>query len=66
MVVVLYGNGCPKCLIMEKLLQRKEIPYTKEDDLNALASIGIKSVPVLCVDGEMMDFSAASKWIAGR
>lgn len=61
--IVLYSTHCPKCRILETKLKQKGIKYTEENDVKKMLDMGLKSVPWLCVDGEMMDFGQANKWI---
>ena len=65
MGIVVYGNGCPKCNILIKKLDEKGVGYEKSDDMQQLIDLGFKTVPVLEVDGEYMDFGKAMKWIQG-
>ena len=37
--------------------------YQENTAVEEMLSLGITSVPVLCVDGQMMDFANAVKWI---
>lgn len=62
-MVVLYSTHCPKCQIIEKKLQQKYISFIEENDVDKMLSMGIKSVPWLDVDGELMDFAQANKWL---
>ena len=61
--IVLYSTHCPKCRILETKLKQKGIKYTEENDVKKMLDMGLKSVPWLYVDGEMMDFGQANKWI---
>ena len=61
--IVLYSTHCPKCRILETKLKQKGIKYTEENDVKKMLDMGLKSVPWLCVDGKMMDFGQANKWI---
>lgn len=40
-----------------------ECNIKKTRAVEEMLSLGITSVPVLCVDGQMMDFANAVKWI---
>ena len=62
-MVVLYTTHCPKCQILKKKLQQKSISFVENSDVDKMLSMGIKSVPWLEVDGEMMDFNKANQWI---
>lgn len=64
MEVILYSTGCPKCHVLEKKLQEKNIEYDVfEPHVVELLSMGITEVPVLKVDDEMMLFKDAVNWI---
>ena len=62
-MIVLYSTGCPKCGILERKLNEKNISFTKCTDVDEMLARGIMSVPVLSVDGDMMDFSKAVQWV---
>ena len=51
--VILYSTHCPQCMGVEMKLKRAGIGYTEVNDLSAMVSLGIQSVPVLSVDGIM-------------
>lgn len=59
----LFSTGCPKCVILKKKLSQKNIEYTEVNDIQQMLDIGLQSVPWLEVDGEMMNFDQANKWI---
>ena len=62
-MIVLYSTGCPKCGILERKLNEKNISFTKCTDVDEMLALVIMSVPVLSVDGDMMDFSKAVQWV---
>ena len=59
----LFSTGCPKCRILEKKLAQKGIEYVEVNDTQQMLDMGLKSVPWLEVNGQMMDFNQANKWI---
>lgn len=63
MEIIMYSTHCPKCTILAKKLNQKNIDFTEKTDVNEMASLGIHSVPVLKVGDEMMDFKTAVNWI---
>ena len=63
MSVVLYSTHCPRCCVLEKKLQQKNISYIEVNDVEIMKEKGYLSVPVLEVDGTSMDFKTASNWI---
>lgn len=60
---VLYSTGCPKCTVLKKKLDMKGIKYEENNDTKAMESLGMTQVPALLVDGKLMDFSEAVKWV---
>lgn len=63
MNVILYSTGCPKCKILEKKLSEKNVAYTNVSDVEIMLSMGLSTVPMLEVDGDMMKFSDAVKFV---
>ena len=66
MNIILYSTGCPKCNVLKKKLTEKNIEYTENNDIYAMTSLGIDQVPVLSVDGKLMGFVEANKWVNER
>ncbi len=62
-IVVLYSTGCPRCKVLKAKLEQKGIKYTENNSVDDMMSIGINEVPVLGVDGELLNFTEAVKWI---
>lgn len=63
MRVTLYTTHCPKCKVLEKKLNSKNINYNEVTDTNIMISKGFTSTPMFEVDGTIMDFSEANKWV---
>lgn len=61
-MVVLYSTGCPRCEILKEKLQNKGIFFDVVEDKGKIVSMGFTSVPVLIVDGVIMDFREAVNW----
>lgn len=64
--VLLYSTHCPKCKVLAQKLDQKGIVYTLKattDDLEEIIEKGYKSVPVLVVGDNYMDFMKAVEWI---
>lgn len=62
--IILYSTGCPKCCVLAAKLGQKHIKYVTNGSEEEMKQLGIVYAPVLSVDGELMDFSAAVKWIS--
>ena len=55
-------DGCPKCKILKKKLQDKNIQFSECSDVNVMMSKGVDFTPMLEIDGKMMDYATAVKW----
>lgn len=66
MQVIIYSTGCPKCKVLKEKLDSKEISYDIISDTSVMINKGIETVPVLEVDGNVMDFKTAVDWINER
>ena len=63
MEITLYSTHCPRCCVLEKKLQQKNISYEEVNDVEIMKEKGYLTVPILEVDGKSMDFKAANDWI---
>ena len=63
MKIVLFSTKCPRCCVLEKKLQQKNISYEEVNDVEIMKEKGYLSVPVLEADGTSMDFKTANDWI---
>lgn len=63
--IVLYSTGCPRCKALEQALNRAGIVYDYCDNIDTIAGLGVKYVPILEVNDELMDYAAALGWING-
>ena len=63
MKIVLYSTGCPKCKVLKSKLDSKGIEYTENSSVEEMTKLGIAQVPVLSVDGDLMDFKEAVSWV---
>jgi len=62
-LVTLYSTHCPKCVILEKKLNQKEIEYQVVDDVDLMEEKGFLSLPMLEVEGATLDFGEAVRWV---
>lgn len=62
---ILYTTGCPRCKVLEAKLKQKGIDYIKCNDIEEMEKKEISSVPCLSVDGNLLDFGSAVKWVNG-
>lgn len=61
--IILYSTNCPKCNVLEKKLQSKNINFEICNDVDLMLFKGIQQAPYLEVDDELMDFTKAVKWV---
>lgn len=62
-VIKLYQHGCPNCLRLKKKLDDKGIEYENITDKKVMISLGFDTAPKLEVDGVIMSFKEAMKWV---
>lgn len=62
-MVTLYSTGCPRCNVLVQKLDNKGIEYDVVNDVDIMTEKGIETVPVLEVDGQLMKFPEAMKWV---
>lgn len=65
-MVILYSTGCPKCNVLKQKLNSRSIQYTEETSVDKMLDMGITQVPILSVDGKLLEFSEANDWVNGR
>jgi len=61
--MVLYSNGCPSCNILKNKLNCIGVEYQIIDDMEIFKKNGFRSMPMLEVDGEILTYLEAIKWI---
>ena len=63
MSITLYSTNCPKCNVLEAKLKQKGVEFELNTDEDVMIEKGFMSAPMLEVDGKVMDFSEAMKWV---
>ena len=63
--VVLYTINCPKCTVLKDKLDTLKIKYHIISDVQQLREKGIVQLPMLEVNGELINFSEALKLLKG-
>lgn len=61
--VILYEHGCPKCKVLKMKLDKQGIQYETVGDIEIMKAKGFNEAPKLEVDGVVMNFTEAVKWI---
>ena len=62
-MITLYSTGCPQCNVLEKKLDSAHIQYVVDEDVATMIAKGFQSAPMLEVDGEIMNFVEAVRWV---
>ena len=62
-MTILYSTHCPKCKSLEHRLKINKIDYEIVDDKDVIIQKGFASAPQLEVNGKIMDYMEAVKWI---
>ncbi len=62
-MIILYSTGCPRCKVLETKLNQKNIKYIVCNDVREMEGKNISTVPCLEVEGEILDFGKAVKWV---
>lgn len=65
-MITLYTTHCPKCRVLEKKLAQKNVQYNEITDVSEMQKLGIKSAPVLEVDGKKMNQADAIRWLMNQ
>lgn len=65
-MVALYTIDCPKCKILEKKLTDAGVEFEVCKDVELMTSKGFDFMPVLEVNGNIMNSDAALRWVAER
>ena len=63
MKVILYSTGCPKCRVLKTNLDKRNINYIENNDVEEMLELGFDLLPVLKVDNDIMNFTEANDWI---
>lgn len=65
-MIKMYTTHCPKCNVLKTKLQITNIEYQEISDTSEMEDLGIDTVPMLEVDGNLMNFMQAITWINER
>lgn len=64
--IILYSTGCPKCKVLKSKLDSKNLDYEVFSDVDKMIEMGMSEMPMLSVNGDLMNFGNAIKWINSR
>ena len=64
MTIILYSSDtCGKCKVLKTKLNNKGIKFETVTDVETMMKKNIDFLPVLEVDGKMMQFEEANEWV---
>lgn len=63
MEVILYSTGCPQCNILKEMLQKKNIIFQIEDNIEKMKELGFSSLPMLSIDNKILNFKEAFNFL---
>jgi glutaredoxin len=63
MSIKFFSTGCPKCKVLKKKLDDKNISYQLETNVSTMLSLGITQVPILQVENKFLDFTEAVNFV---
>lgn len=63
MEIKLYSTHCPQCMVLTNKLKEKNIRFEEITDIEEMEKLNIMSVPVLSVEGNLMVFPEAVRWV---
>ena len=67
MDIVLYTTDCPQCRVLESLLTSKGLQHQLVTDFieinRVAAAAGLSSVPIMKLDGMIMSYPQAIRWV---
>ena len=64
MTIILYSSEtCGKCKVLKTKLNNKDIKFETVTDVEIMMKKNIDLLPVLEVDGKMMQFEEANEWV---
>lgn len=62
--ILLYAlPTCGKCKILKQKLNAKNISFKEITDEKSLMNAGIDTVPVMCVNNHIYNFTEANTWV---
>lgn len=62
-MIKLYTNHCRKCEILTAKLKEKNVIFEVEDNEEILLLLGFDFMPVLEVDGKLLEYGDAIKYV---
>ena len=64
--IILYSTGCPRCEVLKDKLSNKAVSYKENNSVEEMTALGITEVPMLKVNGKLLDFKSAVEWVNNK
>lgn len=65
-VILYHQEGCPQCIMVKALLDKRGVSYASCEDKDKMLSLGIQHTPTLSVDGKLITGKEMIAWINGK
>lgn len=62
-MITLFSTECPKCKVLERKLNNKNIAFEKSSNIQEVIDKGFMSAPILKVDNVYYDFKQGVDWV---
>lgn len=66
MITVYTQPGCGRCQVLKKKLDMKGMEYTESQDVDKMLELEVTTLPAMEVDGELLMFEKAIKFVNER
>jgi len=65
-MIKFYSTNCPRCHVLQKKLDSKNIQYELHTDTQEMIDLGLVNAPALQLEeGQLLDFKQSIEWIGG-
>ena len=65
-MIKFYTTNCPRCHVLQKKLDSKNIQYEIHTDTQEMIDLGLVNAPALQLEeGQLLDFKQSIEWIGG-
>ena len=62
-MIKMLTTHCPRCIVLKKKLDAKNIQYEEITDEKVIESYGVDLVPALVIGEEVLDYNASVMWV---
>lgn len=65
-MIKFYSTNCPRCHVLQKKLDSKNIQYELHTDTQEMIDLGLVNAPALQLEeGQLLNFKQSIEWIGG-